>query len=41
LIDVEHRDALRQEVLQEVPIVRGELDDETVGGEPEASIISA
>ena len=34
-LDAEHRDALREEVLQEVAVVRGELDDEAVGAEPE------
>ena len=35
-IDPEHRYALRQEVLQQVAVVRGELDDEAVGRELEA-----
>ena len=35
-LDAEHRDALRQEVLQEVAVVRGDLDHEAVRPEREA-----
>ena len=34
-VDPEHRNPLRQEVLQQVAVVRRELDDEAVGREPE------
>ena len=34
-LDAEHRDALRQEVLQEVAVVGRDLDDEALGSEPE------
>ena len=32
-LDPEHRDALRQEMLQEIAVVRGELDHEALGAE--------
>ncbi len=35
-VDPEHGNALRHEVLQQVAVVRGELDDEAVGAELEA-----
>ena len=35
-LDAEHRDAVREEVLEEVAVVRRDLDDEAVGPEPEA-----
>ena len=34
-VDPEHRHALRQEVLEQVAVVRGELDDEALGAEAE------